>query len=147
MSPNETGLEAVVYVSACTEPMTSAMLEALLAEARRLNRDSGVTGVLLHADGQFMQYFEGPPDSMRPTYERIRRSRRHTRITELMNEPVAGREFADWLMGLARPSRSDLLALSTADWVVHDARSAGRGRGSVGMALLRGFWSRRRSRP
>ena len=95
------------------------------------------------SDGIFMQYFEGELDPMQLTYERIRKSRKHTRIVELMNEPIDVREFPDWQMALSQPSQSELLAISTAKWVVQGARSEARGRGSVGLTLLRDFWRRR----
>ncbi|RZI85059.1 MAG: BLUF domain-containing protein [Rubrivivax sp.] len=136
-------LKAIVYVSASALPMTSEMLEKLLLDARALNRESGVTGVLLYIDGTFMQYFEGAPQAMEETYERIHRSRLHSRLKEMMNESIIHRAFPDWQMGLARPSRSELLALSTASWIVQDSQSRALGVRSVGMALLHDFWSRR----
>ena len=137
-------LQAVVYVSASVQPMAGTMLEDLLVEARRLNRESGITGALIYSDGSFMQYFEGEPDAMAETYQRIRRSRRHSRIHEMMNEPIGKREFPDWQMALAQPAASVLLMLSTASWVVQNSRSSARGPGSAGMTLLRSFWSRRK---
>ncbi|MCR5885110.1 BLUF domain-containing protein [Rhizobacter sp. J219] len=136
-------INAIVYVSASVLPMSDGMLEALLVEARQLNLESGVTGALIYSDGIFMQYFEGEPEPMEHTYERIRKSRKHTRIVELMNGPIDVREFPDWQMALAQPSHSELLAISTANWVVQGARSGARGRGSVGLTLLRDFWRRR----
>ena len=136
-------LKAIVYVSASVQPMTRDMLEALLADARRLNLESGVTGALIYSDGMFMQYFEGAPEAADETYARIRRSRQHSRIVEMMNEPVATREFPDWQMALAQPAASQLLAISTANWVVRHARSMAGGPASAGMTLLRDFWRRR----
>ncbi|MBL0730592.1 BLUF domain-containing protein [Piscinibacter sp. HJYY11] len=142
-------LEAIVYVSASVQPMGDGRLEALLVEARRLNLESGVTGALIYSDGVFMQYFEGEPGPMAQTYERIRKSRQHSRLVELMNEPIGAREFPDWHMALAQPSQSELLAISTANWVVEGARSraraSARSQGSGGLTLLRDFWRRRGS--
>jgi hypothetical protein len=142
--PLTASLKAIVYISAGIQPMTGAMLEDLLLEARRLNLASGVTGALIYSDGTFMQYFEGEPQAMVETYDRIRASRRHSRIVEMMNEPIMAREFPDWQMALTQPPASELLALSTASWVVQTSRLAARGHGSVGMVLLRNFWGRRR---
>ena len=135
--------EAIVYLSVSVRPMTSAMLEDLLLECRRLNTGSGVTGALLYGDGMFLQYFEGEPVAMAETWARIRASRQHTRIVEMLNEPIARREFPDWVMALARPTSSELLALSTASWVISNSNAAARGRDSVGMTLLRNFWNQR----
>lgn len=139
-------LQAIVYVSSSVQPFTSDMLEDLLVEARQLNRDSGVTGVLLYCDGTFMQYFEGRPAAMEETYQRICKSRLHSRITELMNESIMAREFPDWQMGLALPSLTDLLAMTTANWVVRDMKSAAYGIDTVGMRLLHDFWRRHAQR-
>lgn len=139
----ERQIKAIVYVSASVQPMSDSMLEALLIEARRLNLESDVTGALIYSDGMFMQYFEGEEEPMGQTYERIRKSRKHSRLVELMNAPTEVRAFPDWQMALAQPSRSELLAISTANWIVQGARSGARGQASIGLTLLRDFWRRR----
>jgi hypothetical protein len=133
-------LRSVVYVSTATMPLTDAALECLLVEARDLNLASRITGVLLCCDGNFMQCFEGAPADVHDTYERIRNSRRHRGLIELMNEPVAARAFADWQMGFARMTTSQLLALSTAHWQSASARANGAERQASGFELLRQFW-------
>jgi hypothetical protein len=133
-------LRCVVYVSTATAAMTDATLEALLIEARRLNLKAAVTGVLLYDDGTFMQCFEGPPAAVDEVYTRIRGSRQHTRIVELFNEAVPGRSFPDWLMGFARPTRSALLALSSARWENRSRSEDGEPKLSPGLALLLHFW-------
>lgn len=138
-------LKAIVYLSASARPMSGLLLEHLLVEARRLNLESGVTGTLIYSDGTFMQYFEGEDRAMAETWGRIRQSRQHSRIVEVMNEPIDKRAFPDWQMALAQPASSDLLALSTASWVVQNAASIATRRDSVGMTLLRNFWKRRGS--
>ena len=136
-------LKAIVYVSASVQPMTTFMLEDLLVEACRLNQESGVTGALIYSGGIFMQYFEGETGAMAETYARILGSRRHSRIVEMMNEPIDERAFPDWRMALARPVHSELLAISTASWVRQSSRIAARGNASVGLTLLRNFWAQR----
>jgi hypothetical protein len=133
-------LQAIAYVSSATQRMSHEQLESLLVDARDLNLESKVTGVLLYNDGNFMQYFEGEPDAMRVTYERILASRRHRDITEIMNEPVAHRSFPDWLMGFSEPTASELLSISTASWRRSVLGSPEPALASDGLALLLGFW-------
>lgn len=135
-------LQTIVYVSTASPLFTDAQLENLLVEARDLNLESGVTGVLLYSDGNFMQCFEGAPDAMRLTYDRIRNSRRHKDIMELLNEPITVRAFPDWQMGFAKPTRSELLALSTAQWHSMSEANSLSSSGSLGFALLKSFWKR-----
>jgi hypothetical protein len=56
-------LQALTCVSSARGPMTGAGLQNLLQRARANNRREGVTGVLLYADGNFMQYIERQPPS------------------------------------------------------------------------------------
>lgn len=142
--PRESKYQAIVYVSASVLPMTLLLQEGLLVEARRLNAESGVTGALIYSDGTFIQYFEGAPEAMSRTYDRIRRSRLHSRLVEMMNEPVEERLFPSWTMALANPPASELLTLSTASWVVENARVGGSRRHSPGVLMLRHFWERQR---
>ena len=137
-------LRAIVYVSTATQRMTELELASLLIEARDLNLESGVTGVVLHDDGNFMQYFEGSDEAVRATYERIRASQRHRNIIELLNECIAQRSFPDWTMGFAQPTQSELLALSTARWQSMEGEAPGSYASSPGLSLLRGFWRRAR---
>lgn len=134
-------LHAVAYASTATIDFTDARLEDLLLEARRLNAASVVTGVLLFHGGRFMQYFEGREEAMAETYDRILASRRHRDIVELMNQPVEERSFGVWEMGFARPSASELLAMSTARWERLAERGTLARRESAGLVLLKRFWN------
>ncbi len=123
--------------------MSEAQLEALLLEARRLNLETDVTGVLLYGDGNFMQCFEGTPEAMDVTYDRIKASRTHTGIIEMIDEEVDARSFQDWRMGFTRITKSEMLSIASAQWEHHvgDASPAD----SYGMALLKQFWRQERS--
>jgi hypothetical protein len=140
-APPLPSLRSIVYVSSAVQPFGTAELEALLVDARDLNLQNGITGVLLYSDGGFMQCFEGTDDAMAGTYRRILDSKRHTQITELLNEPVAQRSFSAWQMGLAHATTSDLLRLSTASWRLVDASQADPAGAAPGLALLKIFWS------
>lgn len=140
------GLRTIVYVSAASPPMTEPQLEALLIKSRRLNRRNGITGILLYCDGDIMQCIEGPDEPLRETFTRIRASRLHRGIIELVDMPISERSFADWEMGYARPARSELVALSTARWESLNRSASGESTDAPGFQLLRDFWHRVRSR-
>lgn len=92
-------LLSVVYASAATVPFSEDDLGALLAHSRRANRDRDVTGLLVHAEGQFMQVLEGPEARVRPLLARIAADPRHTGVWVLAEERIGERRFADWAMG------------------------------------------------
>jgi hypothetical protein len=132
---------SIVYLSTAVGPLSTAQLEALLIDAREHNAQTDTTGVLLYGDGKFMQCFEGSEEGMRITYDRIIASGLHKDIVELMNGPIAKRNFGDWQMGYAEPTASELLMLSTAQWELQALWAQG-WKVSRGMELLQLFWSR-----
>ncbi|MGM3151424.1 BLUF domain-containing protein, partial [Escherichia coli] len=57
-------LRAIAYVSQASPDLSPERLDALVEDAARFNKLAGVTGVLLHDGGRFLQYIEGPPDGI-----------------------------------------------------------------------------------
>ena len=135
-------LRSIVYVSSATHVLTTADLEALLADARDFNRKHQVTGVLLHSGANFMQCLEGAPEDVGAAYERIKRSSQHQYIVEYMDGEVAQRTFGSWDMGLAQPAKSELLALSTAEWSRATQQPSSL-ESPMGLELLKVFWNMR----
>ncbi len=127
-------MHAIAYVSSAAWNLRDEDLAFIVAESRGRNLASGLTGVLLYCDGNFMQYLEGAQDAVLEAYQRIRQSERHYQLNELMNQPIEEREFGDWTMGFSRTSPDIFLEIATARW-----------KGSVqtgpGAELVRLFWS------
>lgn len=92
----------LVYVSAAVRLFNDTELDALLAKARTNNAALGVTGLLLHQDGNFMQALEGPAEVVDRLVGRIEADPRHHLFQRLIREPVDGRLFGDWSMAFAR---------------------------------------------
>src|SRR6476620_317694 len=133
-------LEAVVYVSSASWEFGTADLDALLVEARDLNRRTGLTGILLYSDGNFMQFFEGERAAVDETYGRIKASKRHTGIIQLLHEPIEKRSFPEWEMGFAHPEKSTLMELATANWELMRSDAHDISPKPDGVAFLEQFW-------
>lgn len=134
-------LNCIVYVSSAIRPLAVPELEALLVSARQFNDEVGVTGVLLYHDGTFFQYFEGPAEGVAQVYARIRASRSHHAIYELLNTKIKARLFPNWLMGASNVTSSLLLNLARAEWhasiqQVVDLPEVP----NEGLALLTSYW-------
>lgn len=127
----------LVYVSALTAPMSDGALEALVRTSRERNGREGITGVLLHSEGSIIQCLEGPAGAVRATFDRIVRDPRHGGIFVAVEEPVAERTFPSWLMGNLQVTRSEFLALESAEWRRSSATLAETP--SAGLAMLRSF--------
>lgn len=70
----------------------------VLHGARRRNVEEGITGVLLYAEGYFLQYLEGPRVGLQRVYAFIKAHPLHYGIIDLLREPIQTREFAEWSM-------------------------------------------------
>ena len=135
-----TSFSAIVYVSTATHLLGNTELEALLTDARQRNQETGITGVLLYNDGNFMQYFEGPAAAVDTIFARIKASSQHKDIIELLHEPIAAQLFPSWHMGLTRPSGSEMLAMSTAQWPLTTGTPDAASPSTLGLKLLKSFW-------
>ncbi len=126
-------LHAIAYVSTAARDLSAGDLDRIVADSRRLNAASGITGVLLHCDGNFMQFFEGHPEAVAATYARIRASRLHHQVNEMMNLPVDRREFAQWTMGFSDAGPREFLDLAAVHWDSDERVGPGR-------QMLQVFW-------
>ena len=134
-------LTALVYVSTAHGTLTAGQLETILDHSRRNNERDGITGMLLYADGSFIQAIEGPEAAIDGLFARLLEDRRHEGVTVVARYPIARRQFPDWSMGFrrfARPEAADLAgALANLDNPVFDPGAAGHS--SIAHKLLEGF--------
>ena len=99
------------YVSTETGDMgTQGMIE-LMAEARRINTERDITGLLLHREKSFYQVLEGTEGEVRHTFASIEQDKRHTAVDVLFDGEIEEREFADWRMGFLNLDGVELEAL------------------------------------
>jgi len=104
----ESDLYQVIYASAETRPIDEDELLGLLKLAREKNKRLGITGMLLHCDGSFIQALEGPKAQVMDLISVIRRDLRHNQIAVLFEGPIKNRSFSQWSMGFNRPSQEEL---------------------------------------
>ena len=100
------------YVSTETGHLDTQAMVELLIEARRVNTERNLTGLLLHREKSFYQVLEGPEEEVKRTFERIERDDRHTAVDVLFEGTVEQREFADWQMGFINLDGVELGALT-----------------------------------
>lgn len=100
-------LVQLIYVSDLVDHNES-VLAAILESAVRHNQQNGITGMLLYAEGSFIQVLEGDEPAVLETFARVSLDLRHRNVTQLMLEPVAERQFANWSMGYKRLRTQDV---------------------------------------
>ena len=104
----EKDLYQIIYASAATRSIEEEELLAMLKLAREKNSRLGITGMLLHCDGSFIQAIEGPRDQVTDLLRVIRQDPRHSRIAVLFEGQIKNRSFSQWSMGFNRPSTEEL---------------------------------------
>ena len=100
-------LKQLVYVSSAVHPLSDEELLQILRVSRRNNKAVGITGALLHWDGNIMHVLEGPTDVVDAVYARVRRDPRHHGVITLLEKAVEERCFADWSIGFLHPEDLD----------------------------------------
>ena len=89
----------LIYVSSATRLMSEDSLIALLNQARNRNERQNVTGMLLYADGNFMQVLEGDERDVEEIYNEILNDERNKGHIIIEKENIEDRDFPDWSMG------------------------------------------------
>lgn len=90
---------SVVYTSVATGTFDDADLATLLMNSRSTNRRLGITGLLLHRDGRFLQILEGPDEVVRERLRLIEADPRHHDVAVLVEDEVDELRFPTWSMG------------------------------------------------
>jgi hypothetical protein len=98
---------SLVYVSTASRPFDDDDLAVLLLGSRANNARSGLSGLLLHRDGKFLQVLEGPEDTVRSKFAAIEKDPRHRDVHVLAEEQVGAPRFGRWSMSY-QPSTDEL---------------------------------------
>ncbi|SKA96550.1 Sensors of blue-light using FAD [Paucidesulfovibrio gracilis DSM 16080] len=88
----------LLYASRPSEDFCSRDLDDILEESRKLNKRDHITGVLCHSETSFLQWIEGPRESVNALYNRLQRHPKHTDLLLLEYAYIHRRDFADWSM-------------------------------------------------
>ncbi|WP_158557187.1 BLUF domain-containing protein [Mucilaginibacter conchicola] len=94
-------MKTIVYMSRSAYPMHENQLLDILHSSRIHNAAVKISGVLLYAEGTFIQLLEGGDAIINTLYTRILADPRHKDIITLINETISEKSFEEWLMGFA----------------------------------------------
>ena len=91
-------LVRLIYASRARQAIDTALLDAILATSLERNPRHGITGVLCHGNGVFLQALEGDRQEVSQLFQSIARDPRHQDVTLLHFEETCTRDFAGWAM-------------------------------------------------
>lgn len=131
-------MRRILYISSSRHADPTEDVTAFIEGARARNAANDVTGVLIFAEGTYMQLLEGPSQAVEATMERVTADQRHKGVIVLMDRQVESRLFADWSMGwraLARdhPLSDQVKRITTAKDITFQRK----GDGALTDAMLR----------
>lgn len=75
-------------------------LSGILESSKRNNKPLGITGILLHGGGMYMQVLEGPDHQVFSKYLEIIGDKRHTDCQIILITTTEERAFSDWAMAV-----------------------------------------------
>lgn len=93
---------SIIYISNAAKSLPTEELDEILVSSRQKNARIGVTGMLVHMDGCFIQALEGEAAVLDPLVARIVEDRRHRDFVVIARYPIAERQFPHWSMGFRR---------------------------------------------
>lgn len=98
---------SLAYFSNATPSAVELELSSILSVSQRNNSAVGVTGLLCHIDGSFLQFLEGEEVVVRETFARISRDARHAGLIKVHDAEITRRAFGEWSMGLVNLDEVD----------------------------------------
>ena len=92
-------LVRLVYVSRSVLAAEVANTESILASSKAHNAAQGITGILCHGGGIFLQALEGGRVQVNALYAQLIKDPRHTDVVLLHYEEIKERRYSGWSMG------------------------------------------------
>lgn len=87
-------IRSIVFFSTAAVPMSGGDLESLGKECAEQDSHVGITGMLLHKNGSFLQVMEGSKAVICDMFARISADPRHTNVCKISDRTIPHREFA-----------------------------------------------------
>lgn len=92
----------LLSLSQSKKDISAEQVEDILQVSQRNNPVIGITGVLLHGGGLFMQVLEGPEEAVFRKYVDILDDSRHDASKMIYMSRVKDRMFEKWSMGIIK---------------------------------------------
>ncbi|MEO6847827.1 MAG: BLUF domain-containing protein [Chthoniobacterales bacterium] len=99
----------LVYISTAIKLFKDEDLMPLLDQSRRYNQERGISGLLLYAEGCFIQIIEGQKQRVKNLFsQKICKDARHHSMILMVEGSEPDRSFPEWSMGFQSMRRNAL---------------------------------------
>lgn len=102
----------IVYISRARADLTTDDIEKIIETSKRKNKLAGITGLLLHFRGMFVQVLEGDKKKLDDLLDVIFKDDRHEEATVIYTRPVQQQLFEDWSMAFQETELVEVLRAS-----------------------------------
>jgi|UniRef100_UPI00404830CE hypothetical protein len=94
----------LIYVSSATEAFTREKFLDLAFVMSSENTKTGITGMLVFKDGNFMEVLEGEESAVKALFSKISVDPRHTLVSVIQESAISTREYSSWAMTFYNPA-------------------------------------------
>ncbi len=111
-------LHQLVLVSCAAAPLDARALCALGQDLSRRNSAAGISGMLMHHDGSFVQLLEGDAAVLNETLTRLQRDEQHRGVQTVLSSAIDERGFDEWYQDVVESSSLPQDIRSTMEQIV-----------------------------
>ena len=91
-------IQNIIYISKADKELSKFEVKELVFFARVKNREEKITGFLIHQNGYFIQWIEGPSENVLHLLEKIKQDSRHQSLKVLVNRKLESPVYNNWRM-------------------------------------------------
>ncbi len=107
-------MRQMLYTSVASKSLGADDVFQIVQTSARNNAAREVTGFLIYDQGLFVQFIEGPQESLVEMLGVIERDPRHAHVKVVMNRPATARIFPRWRMERLASGKDVVRCLETA---------------------------------
>ncbi len=86
----------ISYVSTVSANVSNTGIKDLMNFVYSHNNNIGITGILIHSEGNFFQILEGDEETVRMMFERIKKDPRHYNIIKMLDKKIDANSFTEY---------------------------------------------------
>lgn len=91
-------IQQIVYYSISEEKNSDTTVAEILEQSRKNNSLKDITGCLLFHNNVFLQLLEGKKNDIKNLFKVIKKDKRHSNVTLIIEENISDRMFPGWSM-------------------------------------------------
>jgi len=101
-------LYQIMYVSSAAKGFSEAEMYKLCSRIYKRNEARKLSGVLLYTEGNIIQVLEGPKDTVKALFAKIRKDTRHTGLLIISQKVIEQRDFPNFGMGFVGLDKQEI---------------------------------------